>query len=425
MIILFALILFVSLVLALKKPSIFVVFYILASTKFLGFFSLGVFVFGGTDLGFFSLNIITLVAAFTSKSATKISKFILPMYCVIACLFLWGILNPVLNHYESVIQALVASKDFLYFSILFYLFGRKNSIDVRVIVRFLRFLGCYLTIVLFLSVISSVSPPFYSESYELLSGGYKDYVRVYFPTYISLSLFVFYADWLQKKISTKVFVVILVFFFVALLMAGHFALTLGSLFSIVGIYVLWHRKRTLNIKHIVKVSTALLVVIGGVLVCSEKTRLIVVEFSSAVVDGSDISLSSRERYNKFRWDAINQKPYMGYGFIHQDAAIMSTFETSRTNRFMMRLGVIDSGYIDMLVRFGYVGMLSYLSIFSFYLVKVCRYSVRPYYSLGMGAFLFQYFLVNYTWSVFTYAHGIIPMSIALYILYCSEKKFLE
>ena len=389
--ILFLFILILSFYLALKQPTYFVVFYLVASTKFLGFFDLGLFIFSGTELGWFSLNLITLSASFFSKRAFKISKFILPMYLTIAFLFVWGIVNPVLNNYESVTQALIASKNILFYAILFYLFGRKKSIDTFLLVHLLKYLGCYLTAILIISFVVKLAPPFYSENYE----GYIDYVRVYFPTYISLSLFVFYADFLKRKLSFYKFSVTFILMMFALVLAGHFALTIGTLFCLLAIYIIWFRKTSLNYNHIIKVSVSLLTVIGIIFVSSESIRNNSINFVSAIIDGSDVSLNARDNYNKFRWEAINQSPYLGYGFIHQDAALMSRFETSQTDRFMMKLGVIDSGYVDMLISFGYIGMFVYLSIIFLYILRAFKYSLNFYLSLSISAFLFQYYLVNY------------------------------
>ena len=36
--------------------------------------------------------------------------------------------------------------------------------------------------------------------------------------------------------------------------------------------------------------------------------------------------------------------------------------------------------------------------------------------MAMSFYLFQYAFINYTWSVYTFAHGIIPAAIAFYII---------
>jgi hypothetical protein len=213
--------------------------------------------------------------------------------------------------------------------------------------------------------------------------------------------------------------------FSGIIIAGHFALVVSSLFSLSFIYFIWHRKSSFNWYSFLKKIIYLSIFIGIIFISSEKIRTFVVESIEPILDGSDIALSTRDRYNQFRWDAIEKEPYLGYGFIHKDASMMKNFETSDTNSFMEKLGVIDSGYVDLLIRFGYIGMFFYLIVFGIYLIKIFTQKKPLVYSLAMSAFLFQYYFVNYTWSVFSFMHGIIPMSIAFFILYNSERRFLK
>lgn len=421
MIFLFISILVITLYLALKKPTYSVLFYIVASTKFLGFFDMGLFVIGGIDFGFFSINIIILLSAFFSKKWYKIDKFILPMLLTIVVLILYGVVNPYIKGYESFQQALIASKSFLYFSIFFYMFGRRKEIDIYIIIKYLKLLGIYLAIILIISLFVYFTPPFYLESYI----EYKDYVRIYFPTYISLALFLFYVKWQKKMISSKKMIFIFLILFSGLIIAGHLSLTMSTLFSLGFIYFIWHKKVSIDWYLFIKKTIYLFILIGIIFSSSEKLRIFTVESVELIINGSDVALSSRDRYNEFRWDAINKKPYFGYGFIHKDAPIMKEFKTSATNRFMEKLGVVDSGYVDLLIRFGYIGMFFYLIVFGIYLIRVFMQKKSLVYSLAMSAFLFQYYFMNYTWSVFSFMHGIIPMSLAFFILFNSERRLLE
>ena len=414
-------ILAITLYLALKKPTYTVIFYIVASTKFLGFFDMGLFVIGGVDLGFFSINIIILLSAFFSKQWYKIDKFILPMVLTIVVLILYGVVNPYIKGYESFQQALIASKSFLYFSIFFYMFGRRKEIDIYIIIKYLKLLGIYLAIILIISLFVYFAPPFYLESYI----GYKDYVRIYFPTYISLALFLFYVKWQKKMISSKKMIFIFLILFSGLIIAGHFSLTVSTLFSLGFIYFIWHKKVSINWYLFIKKTIYLFILIGIILSSSQKLRIFTVDSIELIVSGADVALSSRDRYNKFRWDTIEKNPYLGYGFIHKNAQIMKNFETLDTNKFMEKLGVIDSGYVDLLIRFGYIGMFFYLVVFGSYITTVLTQKKPLVYSLSMAAFLFQYYFMNYTWSVFSFTHGIIPMSLAFFILFNSERRLLE
>jgi len=105
------------------------------------------------------------------------------------------------------------------------------------------------------------------------------------------------------------------------------------------------------------------------------------------------------------------------GFVHKTAPIMKKFESKYKSRFTEKFDVIDSGYVDMLVRFGYGGMYMFLVIFTLYIYNVFRQENPNPYALVAAAYLVQYYPMNYTWSVFTFSHGIIPMSVAFFMIY--------
>lgn len=406
---------------ALKRPNFLVAYYVIASTKFLGLFDAGSLIVGGTEVGYFCLNLIVLCAAFCSSTWYKIDRFIVPMYVVIACLMLAGIIIPYLNSYESIVQAVIASKSFFFFFFLVYVFGRQKEIDPLFVVKLLKFVGCYLSAVLIISFLFGVAPPLYKEIYD----GGADYVRVYFPTYISMAAFLVYVDWQRNRLSGLSFLFVLSVLVFSMIIAAHLSIVLTTLAGIVGVNFTWHKRNVWRLKGtFLKIAAIVLVVVTGYGAITP-FRLKVNTFFDVVLFGADVSLSSRERINEFRWDAISQSPVLGYGFIHKEAPIMAKFQTNEDNRFMQKLGVIDSGYVDLLVRFGYLGTFLYLLIVSTYIFSQFRLARPRLYSLAMAGFIFQYMAINYTWSVFTYAHGIIPLSLALYFLGCSQKRWLD
>lgn len=405
--------------LAIQKPTAFIIFYVLTSTKFLGFFDISIFIINGIDAGFFLLNIIAFFTAFVTRSRGKIEKFIAPMYLVVAILFFLGVLIPLINDFGTIKEAIISAKNFLSFSLLFYIFGRAKSIKLSTIIKFLKLLGCYLAFVMFIYSILTLAPPHYIESYS----SSDQIVRVYFPTYISLCIFIFYVDWINRKLSSGRFIFIFLYLWLAIIMTDFFALTMGTLSCLGFIYIVWQRESKLNFASILKTSFFCFLLLYILFITSETIRGNILSTILEILDGSSVSLSSRDVYNEFRWDAINDNPYLGVGFVNQDSSIMEKYSGDTSNDYMRNFGVIDSGYVDLLVRFGYIGTVFYLVIFSWYILKTFKRSLHPY-SLAMSAFLLQYYMVNYTWSVFSYAHGIIPMILALYILFNSEKELL-
>jgi O-antigen ligase len=149
----------------------------------------------------------------------------------------------------------------------------------------------------------------------------------------------------------------------------------------------------------------------------DKLRVQVINSLELIFTGTDVALVSREHYNKFRWEAIDKSPIFGYGFIHKDANVMKNFDYNSNNRFMEKLGVQDSGYVDLLVRFGYLGTFIYLAIIFKYLLYFYKLKHKNYYLLPMIMFIFQYYFVNYTWAVFSFPLGTVPMIVTFLILF--------
>src|SRR5690606_14504475 len=132
--------------------------------------------------------------------------------------------------------------------------------------------------------------------------------------------------------------------------------------------------------------------------------------------------SSRDVYNEFRWSAIHDSPIYGFGFVHRDAALTDRYRLMDGVAYAERFSVIDSGYVDLLIKFGYLGAGVYLMMW-FRVVYYALYSGfrgRPL-NLLLGLFLLQYYAVSLTWSVFSYAHGLVPAFIALFTIWSNER----
>src|SRR5690606_14308344 len=121
--------------------------------------------------------------------------------------------------------------------------------------------------------------------------------------------------------------------------------------------------------------------------------------------------------------AIKDEPYLGYGFVHKNAAINEKYIDFTSNRFTERFEVIDSGYVDVLIKFGILGLLLILSLWLFIIKKAfSNKSSSRLFARVCGLFIAQYFLINYTWSVFTYSHGLIPGMMAVFIIVSTQRN---
>lgn len=422
MIVLFIFFLLVSFFLALKKPTYFVIFYLLASTKFLGFFDIEYyFVIGGVGLGMPMLNITTFVASFFITNWTKIPKKYLKFIGFFLLFILYGIIYPVTLEYETIIQAIMASKEFWTVSILFYLVTHRKKIDLKLLIKGIQYIGIYLAFVYIFYLIFKIAPPSYIGENSMGENN----VRGYFPTYMSLALFLFYIELQTNQIRLNKFMIIGLILLAGLILARHFSLVFGTIFSLLVLYVFYNKNRFSLGKSLLK-TFSIFGIFFILLITSSNVRNSIVNKYEMIVKGTDVALTSRDIYNQFRWQAISERPLGGYGFIHKSSPVTIKFRNIEDNKFAESLGVIDSGYVDLLVKFGYVGMSFYLFLWAKIIFPVL-FRPKKYYvvQLVMAAYLMQYFLINYTWSVFSFSHGLIPAFIAVFLLLFQSTKYAK
>ena len=401
------------------NPTRLVLFYVIISTKTLGFLSMASMLLGGTDFGFFTVNMLILVSIFFYKGWYRIDAYMAPLFVALIILLLYGLSAPVLRGHESFMQALTASKGFLFYVIFFYMFVRKDEIDVYKVMDIVKFVGVYISVIKIIYAISPalsslITPPEYRSSF----GEIAYYVRVDYPTYMSLATFIYYADWQQKKVSTKKFLIMFVILILGNLLAQHAALTGGTIIFIAMCYFIWHEDSTLDSYLMIKKGLAAILFIVVLFSASYQLREIVVETYEATASGEDGALKSRKKFNKHREKAIKDRPLLGFGFIHKTSWIMKEkYRNKYLNRFTERLEVTDSGYIDLLTKFGYLGVTYLLLTMGLYLINVFKDESPNSYALVGAAYILQYFLINKTWAVFSYAFGIIPLVIAFFMIY--------
>ena len=413
MIIIFIFFVLLSIGLALKKPTFFVIFYLLVSSKFLGFFDVeGVFVFGGIGVGTPTINIIALFTGLFSRGISKISKYALKFILIFLLFILYGILYPIILNFESASQAIIASKGFWSIFLLIYMIRKQHYININKIINAVQFIGVFLSLVYIIYLITGWGPPYYLFNRETTGG----YLRGFYPTYISLAIFFYYLEWQQQKLNNMKFIIIFIVLLIGMLLAGHFALLLGTLLSL-GIFYTFYSNYKISGGSIIKKVFLIFSILFLILISSAELRNRIDKSISLIVSGTDIALASRDIYNQFRWEAIEKRPLFGYGFINPLASVMSEVDYNKNNAFMRELSVIDSGYVDLLIRFGYVGIFFYLMLWGHMVFKVLfNYRKFQFIQAAMAFYIGQYFLINYTWSLFSYPHGLIPAFIAIFFI---------
>ena len=400
-----------SFFLAIKKPTYFVVLYLLVSTRFLGFLNIDLILINGYSVGFLLLNVISFIGTFTKRSVFKISKKLFIFILILSLLLLHGIFYSYYMGFSDVLKSIIAGNDFFYYFFLFYLLGRKSSIDAILILKFIKFLGLYLSIVLLINLLIGIAPPFYES--KLFS---FDSLEVYYLTYISLAMFIVYNELVSKQMKFNLFVLYISILFIGLIIGQHISIVITTTIGLLLLYVVGKQSKfnfKIFLRQVIIVISSLFIF----LLSFSDLRIKIFNSIEQIISGTNVALISRDRANEFRWDAIKKEPVIGYGFIHPSSSIMKSIGSDLNSKYTIGLGSIDSGYVDLLLKFGYFGTIIMLILFGFFIIKVFIY-LNKYTKLQvvMATYLLQYYALNYTWSVFSYAHGIIPLSLALFII---------
>ena len=206
------------------------------------------------------------------------------------------------------------------------------------------------------------------------------------------------------------------FLFFGLVIAEHFSLTMMTL-CCGGVYMfVFNENLEFKTGPVLKVGSFVIFGASMALIFINGLYQGLVDEVNAILYSEDLALQTRDLYNEFRWKAINDEKTFGYGFIHQSSDLMKQFKLSGTSAFMERFTVIDSGYVDLLIKFGYLGTTIMLLVLNGYFMFGFIKKFRNHITLAMAMYLIQYLPVNYTWSVYTFSHGIIPGAIAFHFI---------
>ncbi|TOP04778.1 hypothetical protein CGH23_23460 [Vibrio parahaemolyticus] len=108
-------------------------------------------------------------------------------------------------------------------------------------------------------------------------------------------------------------------------------------------------------------------------------------------------------YNRFQY--IYNNIFFGYGFIHHEMNLGVEMMNKSIWIHDQRFTTVDGGYIDLIIRFGVIGLLIYLF---FYFRVILSLTSKPSKGLKlMGYILSSMLFVSLTWSMFTYSQGLI------------------
>ena len=395
---------------ALCAPRFFFAVYVVLSTRLFGFMPASQSLLVPSMLFVLDCCMILSVAILSLSGWTFSNRMVRLLLACVLGLTAFGILYPFFLGYSSIRWAVVDGKDMFEYTALAYLVFHSRRFDFDYFLRLFCSVGVGLTVVLVVGRVFHYCPP----GYVFVWGTHV--VHVHHSLYMSLAACLVASRILRARISLPD-VSLFLLLAVGLLLQGHRSVTLLMLFVVsLGCLV-----RTLSVGKVVAILAVAPVVLGiGFLGDGRLFDTHVLGLIRELRDEDLGAIASRHYLNAERRRYMENRPLLGYGFIDETSSLGASIERRSFNRFDRSLGVVDSGYVDMRVRFGIVGMSAFCLVLGLLLLKKAR-ALRSLEDAqtAMLLFLFGCFFVNYTLSVFTYRCGIGSICVAIHLL-CRE-----
>lgn len=376
---------------AFRNPTRYVMLFIIFHTSYYGFMPKDLLV-GGVDYGSIIVCFSSLVVVVTQwKRITKQSKTFI---CILLMFLFYGLLKPVVDGNQSIILSIKASKSFLNYFFLYYCVAFSSQINIHKIYRLFIYIASYFTLLYILfSIGIHIIPPYYAKG---------NLIQCFYDSYIFLALVLVLAC--NSRIKLKE-ICMLVYLFIGIALGGFFSLTVSALGIVIGVAMF---RKVGN-----KKKFYLLVLAGVVFLCI--LYLVFAPTLESLLGSQNDALTSRDRHNEFRMLLINQHYWDGYGFLGKESKLVSSVAI-QGSAYMETLSFIDSGYIDMMGRFGLVGTVMLCLT---HLLYLRRFNLNNK-NVAFFLLVISFFAINITWSVFTFQMGITVLAI-VYIYLNNER----
>lgn len=387
-----------------KSSTVFVMLYIISSTAFFGFCK-SEFIIAGMDIYSFTINMTALIGAIL-KIKNIISDRILKNTAIFIFIFLlYGILSPYLTGNSGILQSIKAGKEYYFYFFLLYMSANIRYINFNQIFKLIWYIGIYISILYILFFIignHTFTPPEYIKTSASIQGK--------FDSYISMAIFILvHKRFLRMKKKTDyLFYGILV---TGLILGGYSSITSTTILLSFSLWILTIRGKFHSRISLIFILPAIISITIGILYAHDKIHY---SFSD-----EKTSIETREINNRYRWELINKQFYTGYGFLDKRTSLMRHVITGNTTSYTESLSFVDSGYVDMMGKFGLTGSIIFLLLPVYFIKSGLRRN------LTFSAYVFQMLFVNYTWSVFTFVMGIIPLSVCYAYIYKINKNNYE
>ncbi len=409
---------------------------LLLNSYFLGFIDRNNFgILNKFDINAISLFLYIYYIIFNLSIKRLRNSSITLVFILLAMFYLYGILLPLYNHHSALFWSIKEGKEFIHYLCFFAIFlsvRTQQGIDVSW--KYIKYISIYYVLVeiAFILGIDKLNILYYSSRYDNGLG----ITKVYQPMFsiVFLALFIYFWEYIlriSKSIHTIIFLII------GCLITAFRSYIIGSIIALPLSVILIRKGKDIGkIGIIYALGIIFAVLIMSFSFTDSVSDRFMKQIDNYIISGvtevlseekKGSSLKGREAANRFRWKYYYKKPFSGYGFIDEKSTLGKKIFAEHERELTM----IDTGYLDVLIKFGIIGAIIFYSSFIFLAYKIANYaksSTKNQFIIRCAAvfcFIITLLISQVTHGGLTYQFGIIPVSIALALLeseYIIQKK---
>ena len=384
----------------------------------------------------FDLNAICLILYLyliaTNFSLERLRHSIWAKYFIILLLlYVFGVFYPFLRGYSTLFWSIKEGKEYIHYLAFFaiYLSVRKES-DLKWSWLYIVLLALYYGFleIAYIFGVYKINILHYLYRQDSVLG----IVKVYQPIFSIVFLALFYLLWKSIIMKDRNYFQ-LVFLFSAGLYTAFRSYILGSFIALGACFLtMFKRQYFFKGSSLYALIVLFTIFIFSVTISGSMSKRFTKNFDNYIFSGvrefviqKGGSLEGRKAVNKFRWEYFNKQPWLGYGFIDKNSKLgLRIFK-----KYRGELTMIDTGYLDALIKFGIIGSLVFYGIFLrivFLLIKIVKQSNSKKVKV-QGAALFCFLITllaaQVTHAGLTFSFGIVPLAIGMGLL--DSKCYLQ
>jgi hypothetical protein len=385
-------------IISITNSKLFLTLYLVVYSGFLGSVENIIYDFITIQNCLLMLNFSALLGAiYLNNSAAKLyseEKLLLQVYFI---LFLLGIYFGVTRGGGTLANSIVDGKEFFTCGFLYYCFVLKNKWSTCLFFYKLTLaFALYLSALMIVHLMTGLYLPGYGPVDPNDSSNIGNGIHIRYPLIIAIHSIIQVHKLIGDNFSCKRIVVVVILM-LGVILQPRSSILISSLFVL--FIILCKRKNTLSGIRVKLLFISILFVMSPILYVKMGEKIS--NTLEQTLQGGGPAFT-RLLIGVNRIDEIAKKPILGSGFVHKDSTLGIEIEHKSTTVHNERLSTVDSGYMDLLVRFGVIG--GGLLLFSF--ISYCKLSVNRNHNYFIFLFLFTYLLMSLTWSVLTYGFGI-------------------